>query len=305
MSATTTSTSTTISEQHQHSMRPSFPGLVRGELLKISRQWSTWIMAILLFGIICLPYLLQWTVPGIKDALLHQSSHFFYSRIEANLAILRVFGGFFLIILTASVIGLEYQLGTIRIILARGVGRLQLLAAKLSAIVLVALVLLGAGLLLNAILISLLVSLVTGNLNVIQSLSASFWADMRVFVLSIMLSMGVTILMATAMSVIGRSLTIGLSAALIWFPADNIGTIFMTLAYRLTNNNFWLNITAYFLGPNINVLSKNLLMGDVNDVGPGPLVQVNSTHILLVILVYALIFLVTAVILTWRKDVKE
>ncbi len=303
--STTISTPTTINQQHQQRIRPSFLGLVRGELLKISRQWSTWIMAVLLLGIICLPYLLQWTVPGTKDAILHQSSHFFYSRVETNLAVLRVFGGFFLIILTASVIGLEYQLGTIRIILARGVGRLQLLYAKLCAIVLVALVLLGAGLLLDAMLTTLLVSLTTGNLNALQSLPPAFWADMRVYVLSIMISMGATILMATAMAVIGRSLTIGLSAALIWFPVDNIGTIFMTLAYRLTNNNFWLNITAYFLGPNLNVLSKNLLTGDVNDIGTGPLVAVNSTHILLVTLVYALIFLLTAVILTWRKDVKE
>jgi ABC-2 type transport system permease protein len=57
----------------------------------------------------------------------------------ANLLVLRVFIGFFLIILTANVIGREYQLGTVRILLARGIGRVQLLLAKVSAVVIVAL----------------------------------------------------------------------------------------------------------------------------------------------------------------------
>src|SRR2546429_1109115 len=70
-------------------------------------------------------------------------------RAQSGLAILRAFGGIFLIILTARVIGLEYQLGTIRILLARGVGRLQLLLVKLLTIVLVALLILVVGLLLN------------------------------------------------------------------------------------------------------------------------------------------------------------
>ncbi len=42
-----------------------------------------------------------------------------------------------------------------------------------------------------------------------------------------MLSMGATILPGVAMNAIGRSQVFGLSASLVWFPADNIGTIVM------------------------------------------------------------------------------
>ncbi len=288
-----------------HSDTPSFLGIVRGELLKISRQWATWIMLLLWLGIICLPYLLLLTSPDIKDNLLHNALPFLYNREEGNLAILRIFSGIFLIVLTASAIGLEYQLGTIRILLARGVGRLQLLSAKLLTVTVVGLAILGVGLLLNILLTCLLTLIVTGNLNALQSLTSAFWSDMRLYVVTIMVSMGVTILMATAMAVIGRSLAIGLSVALIWFPVDNIGTIIMELANRITHNDFWLNVTAYFLGPNLNTLSKHVLSGDVQDIGASPLVKVDSSHILLVVLVYALIFAVTSIVLTWRRDVKE
>jgi ABC-2 type transport system permease protein len=46
-----------------------------------------------------------------------------------------------------------------------------------------------------------------------------------VYVLTIATNMGVTILLAAAVSVLGRSLAFGLSAALVWFPVDNIGTV--------------------------------------------------------------------------------
>jgi ABC-2 type transport system permease protein len=39
--------------------------------------------------------------------------------------------------------------------------------------------------------------------------------------------------------------------------------------------------------------------------GASPLVQVDGTHTLMVALVYGLIFLVAATILTWKRDVKE
>ncbi len=42
-----------------HNARPSFAGIVRGELFKVSRQISTWILGLLLLGAICLPYLIE------------------------------------------------------------------------------------------------------------------------------------------------------------------------------------------------------------------------------------------------------
>ena len=37
--------------------RPSFFGLVRGEFLKVMRQWTPWILLVLLVGVTVLPYI--------------------------------------------------------------------------------------------------------------------------------------------------------------------------------------------------------------------------------------------------------
>ena len=297
---------TTVDRQQLvHSATPSFLGMVRGELFKVSRRWATWIMLVLLVGIICLPYLVRFTVPTVKDTIQKTPNAFFYTDMSSNLAVLRVFAGFVLIVLTAQVIGLEYQLGTIRVLLARGAGRLQLLGAKLLALIILALLLFIGGILLNALLSLVFVGLVTGNLNALNNLTASFWADTRIYMLTILISMGVTILMATAASVIGRSLTIGLSAALCWFAADNFGVIMMLLANRLTHNDFWTNATAYFLGPNLNQMPTALTKPSVLSIGITPLVNVDGNHTLLVTLVYALCFAIVSIVLTWRRDVKE
>jgi len=279
--------------------------MLRGELFKVSRRWATWIMLVLLVGIICLPYLVRFTVPTVKNSIEHTPIPFFYSDMSSNLAVLRIFSGFILIVWTAQVIGLEYQLGTIRVLLSRGAGRLQLLGAKLLALIVLALLLFLGGVLLNIVLSLVFVQAIAGNLNALNNLPTSFWVDTRTYVLTVLISMGATILMTTAASVIGRSLTIGLSVALSWFAADNFGVIIMLLANRLTHNDFWTKVTAYLLGPNLNQMPVALTMPSVLSVGITPLVDVDGNHTLLVALVYSLVFVAIAVVLTWRRDVKE
>jgi len=288
-----------------HSSRPSFFGMLRGELFKVSRRWATWIMLVLLVGIICLPYLVRFTVPTVKNSIEHTPIPFFYSDMSSNLAVLRIFSGFILIVWTAQVIGLEYQLGTIRVLLSRGAGRLQLLGAKLLALIVLALLLFLGGVLLNIVLSLVFVQAIAGNLNALNNLPTSFWVDTRTYVLTVLISMGATILMTTAASVIGRSLTIGLSVALSWFAADNFGVIIMLLANRLTHNDFWTKVTAYLLGPNLNQMPVALTIPSVLSVGITPLVDVDGNHTLLVALVYSLVFVAIAVVLTRRRDVKE
>ena len=106
----------------------------------------------------------------------------------------RVFTGFFLLILTARMIGLEYQLGTIRVLLSRGVGRLQLLFAKLLTVVIIALVLLVVGLALNYLLTLILVAGTTGNLHAFSAITPQFWSDTGTYILYILLNMGVPML---------------------------------------------------------------------------------------------------------------
>jgi ABC-2 type transport system permease protein len=306
----------TPTEQIQlHSAKPSFFGTVRGEFFKIARQWTNWIMLVLLLGVIVLPFVVEMTAPNAKTNIQTNPLHFYYIRLSISLSILRVFTGIFLLILAARTVGLEYQLGTIRVLLSRGVGRLQLLFAKLLAVGVIALGLLVFGLLLDYLLTVIMVAGLTGNLNSYSALNSVFWSDARIYVLSILLNMGVTILLATTAAVVGRSVTFGLSAALVFFPIDNIATIVMTLAFRITQNDFWLSTTAYLLGPNLNAMGSALTNGRAESIGAIPLygviagqahgIQVDGTHTVVVALVYAAIFAVTAIVLTWKRDVKE
>jgi ABC-type transport system involved in multi-copper enzyme maturation permease subunit len=299
-----------------HHAKPRFFGTVRGEFFKIGRQWTNWIMLVMLLGVIVLPYIIEMTAPNVKTNIQINPLHFFYNILSIGLSILRVFTGIFLLILTARTVGLEYQLGTIRILLSRGVGRLELLFAKLLTVVVIALGLLVSGLLLNLLLTVILIFGTTGNLNAFNALTPAFWTDARIYVLSILINIGVTILLATAAAVIGRSVTFGLSAAIIFFPIDNIATIVMTLAFRITHNDFWLSSTAFFLGPNLNAMAAALTSNRAESIGAIPLyavdaagqahgILVDGTHTVVVALVYAAIFAATAIILTWKRDVKE
>ncbi|MGH2497790.1 MAG: ABC transporter permease subunit [Ktedonobacteraceae bacterium] len=306
-------TSTTTGNLKLRTAKPSFFGLVRGEFLKVMRQWTTWILLVLLLGVTILPYIIETVRPRFQAELASGPLTIAYDQMSIGLSVLRVFTGFFLLIVTARMVGQEYQLGTIRVLLSRGVGRLQLLFAKLLTLTIIALILLIVGTLLNLLLNIILIAGVAGNLNLFSALTSQFWSDSGIYVLYVLLNMGVSILLATAMAVIGRASVFGIAAALAFFPMDNFGTIIMMLANRVTGSDFWLSITAYFLGPNLNQMPIALTNNRASGIGLGPIyvpegahgILVDGTHTLVVAAVYAAIFAVVAIWLTWKRDVKE
>lgn len=302
-------TNSALTEQtiYSRNLRPSFIGLVRGELFKVVRQWTPWIALVLLLGILFLPYLIMFTDPNLKDIIDSRGNPYFYERVAAGLALLRAFGGIILLIVTARVIGQEYSLGTIRVVLARGVGRVQLLLAKIVAMVIWAIFVLAVGLAAIALLTTIQIQIATGSLNALTGLPTSVWHDLGIYLLALLISMGVTILMASAISVLFRSLAGALSGSIAWFPVDNMLVIMLLLMSRLTNSDFWLNVSGYLLGPNLNAMAGILAKQDssVWIFGFGPEDTVDSNHVLLVALVYALIFAIVAIAITWKRDVKE
>ena len=319
MSATVTVTSGARAQES--AARPSFVGMLAGELFKIAHMLVTWVITVLLAGFITAPYLLFAARPGYAAQVRGDPLSFMYFASEVDLSVLRIFGGIALIILTAMVIGLEYQHGTIRVLLGRGVERLQLLGAKVLALVGVALAMLVAGIALDALLTGAFLLAETGNLTALQSLTPRYWADIWLYLLSVVISMGVTLLLAAAVTVVGRSLAVGLGVGLSWFAADNIGVGIITLVYAFTGNDFWRQVTGYFLGPILNVLPALIVPARIitvhtakgtttiakpaTTVGFQPLANIDGRHALAVIGVYALVFAAVAIVLTWRRDVLE
>ncbi|GCE18306.1 ABC transporter permease [Dictyobacter kobayashii] len=304
------STAIVTSEAERAQLRAStqsFFGIIRGELLKMSRRWSTWIPLLLVVLFICAGTLVRLISVDLKQTIQMDQLGFMYTEMENGMAFIQIFTGLYFLVLAAYVIGLEYQMGTIRVLVARGVSKLTLLAAKVTTLFIVALLVIIGSMLLTALLICILLLVKAGNLDALKTLTSQFWADTWLHTLTVLISTVVTILLGVAFSVLGRSLTIGLSAGLAWFPVDNIGTQFFRLGYLITKNDFWKNVTAYFLGPNLNAMASQVLPAKLHvyAVGSVPLVPVDGPHTLWVALVYGLIFLVAAIALTAMRDIKE
>ncbi len=292
-----------------HSARPSFVGIVRGELFKVSRQLSTWILGVLYLGAIFLPYLVLLSSGRTKTQVRDDPMSALYSVLGVDMVILKVFGGALIIVVTARLIGMEYSGGTIRVFLSRGVGRLQLLFGKLAALTIIALGMVVLTLLLDLLLTVILLLATVGNLDLFKSATSAFWSDAGTYLLLALISLGVTILMATAVTVVGRSLAFGVAISLLWYPAENISVLFLFLGYRLTNSNFWTLLSGDFLGLNLNAMaaailpSRASLAAEINF--QTPLVPVDGGHTLLVTALWAIVFAVVAIVLTARRDVKE
>lgn len=291
----------------QPAIHASFLGIMRGEFLKIARLF--WSMLALLTAGYVVAFLLGASQPDVKTDLQHTPVHFLYYSMESNLVVLRILSGIFLLILTSFTIGREYQYGTIRILLARGAGRVQLLIAKLAMLALIALTLIAVFMLFTALLTGIQMLALVDNLNALSALTPAFWSNMVIDLLTVIISMGATILLAAAMNALGRSLTFGLSASLIWFPIDNMGTLIMNVLAQITHSDFWRNATSYFLGPLLNRLPDMLLPQEARSgfesFGIPALVPTSSSHALWVIGAYALVFFMLALVPTWKRDVKE
>jgi len=283
-------------------------GIVRGELFKVSRQISTWILGVLLLGAISFPYLI-YLASHFKDSVQSNPTWAIYKLMGVDMLVLKVFGGAFLIVVTARLIGMEYSGGTIRVILSRGVGRLQLLFGKLTALALIALGVVVVTVLLDLLLTVILLLLAVGNLDLFKSANSAFWSDSGTYLLLALVSIGVTILMATAVTVVGRSLAIGVTVAMVWYPVENFSIILLVLANNLTNSNFWTLLSGNFLGLNLNAMPVAILptraVPATNFSFTTPLVPVDGGHTLLVTALFAVIFATVAIVLTARRDVKE
>ena len=284
-------------------LRPRFLSAVRGEALKVIRQRSTWVMvaiAILLFAIVIGALA---TEPNAKASLESNPKAWFTLRLNIFTTVFNAGAGIFLLILTARLVAMEYSAGTIRVLLGRGIGRLHLLGAKWLTLLGVGLALLVVYFLAAAVYLYATVTAWEGSFSSIAGLP-SLWHDVGLNVLLALISIGVNILLATGAAVVGRSLAFGLGAALAFYPADNFGTIVLALLNRLTNQHIWNDVTAYLLGPNLNVLQPLLLPGQ-RAAFAEPLIKVDTRHTLMVISVYAAIFLVVSVVLTRRRDILQ
>lgn len=284
--------------------RPSFLGCLGGEILKLRRQGMLWAMlalAVFFFAMVSAALL---TAGNVRQTLDRSPAEFMFNMYDVYLTMFEAGSGIFLLIVSARLVGMEYSGGTIRVLLARGAGRVRLLLAKLTVLTLVALVLLVGFMALAAIALYGTVVSWEGSFQKISTLPGAVWHDLGLNVLAAMASMGAAILIGTTAAVLGRSLAFGIGAALFLYPAENLLTVVLRLFQALTGKDFWFQVSAYLLGPNLNIL-PTLMQTDHTARGAfaTPLVKVDLSHAWLVVGVWALAFAVASIALTWRRDV--
>jgi ABC-type transport system involved in multi-copper enzyme maturation permease subunit len=287
--------------------RPRFFGIVRGETLKVSRQLSFWLMLGGSFVLLAIITLAITSASSIQDQLKTDPTGWAYAARDIFGTIFQIGSGIFLLIVGSRLFAMEYSSGTIRVIYARGTGRLQLLLAKMLTLAIIGIALLAGYTVVAGGILALLVNAWTGSLAPLQHLPGEFWQDLEIWAMVQGISMGIAILMAAAAAGIGRSLAFAMAASLAFFPVDNFSVILEGLGSRITRQDHpWLNISQYQLGTNLNVV--------LNLIEPGhharaafapPLTPVDGTHALVVIGAFALGFAVIAVARTVRPDVLE
>src|SRR5450759_1630470 len=144
--------------------RPSFVGAVRAETPKVSRQLSFWLMldgAVVLLAVIVVGI----TSSGsIQDQWKTEPTGFAYGARDIFGTIFQIGSGIFLLIFGSRLFAMEYSSGTIRIIYARGTGRLQLLLAKMLTLAIIGILLLVGYLVVAGGILTLFVNAWTGSL---------------------------------------------------------------------------------------------------------------------------------------------
>src|ERR1700716_4609578 len=188
--------------------RPSFFGAVRGEALKISRQLSFWLM--LAGSIVLLAFVMLATssASNIQDLLKTNPTAFAYGARDVFRTVFQIGSGIFLLIVGSRLFAMEYSSGTIRIIYARGTGRLRLLLAKMLTLAIIGILLLAGYLVVAGGIIALLVNAWPGSIAPLQHLPNEFWQDLGMWAVVQGMSMGVVILMAAAAAGIWGSLAV-------------------------------------------------------------------------------------------------
>jgi ABC-type transport system involved in multi-copper enzyme maturation permease subunit len=287
--------------------RPSFYGTIRGEVLKVSRQLSFWLMLGGAFVLLAIITLALSGASNIQDQLKTDPTGFAYGARDVFGTIFQIGSGIFLLIVGSRLFAMEYSSGTIRIIYARGTGRLRLLLAKMLTLAFIGIVLLAGYVVVACVILALLSNTWTGSISPLQHLPTQFWQDFEMWGVVQGMSMGIAILMAAAAAGIGRSLAFAMAASLAFFPVDNFSVILEALGSRITRQDHpWLNISEYQLGPNLNIVLNLIEPGHhARAAFAAPLTPIDGTHALVVIGAFALAFAVIAVGRAVRPDVLE
>ncbi len=206
-----------------------------------------------------------------------------------------------IIILTASVIGTEYQWGTIRPVLAKGTGRWQYLISKVLL-----LWLLAAGVVLIIMALTAVSSLIAGALagGAPEGAAASArWVDLPIAFGKAIFGVLPYIALATFLTVLATSWAIGMGISLGYYLVEYF---VMMSCLALPNVPKWIEtVVSFVLGINVQAL---LIAGYASTAGDADISDIlgrypSAPHAFLVLMLYVLLFSGIALLIFRRRDV--
>ena len=214
--------------------------------------------------------------------------------------------GLLMLLVSAWLTGASYGSGVLRLLLARGAGRLQVLLARLLVLILFALLLLLIGAVLTAVYFGSVALAARGSLDGLVHLSPTFWRTLGLGAGAEMVSMIACGVLGMTAAVAGRSVAFGVGVALAFFPADSLYCQWAPLLDQLTHLSLWGRVTGYLLGPDLNALTQRMRVGAPSRVPvPVPVGGVSLVHAATVVTVWVLALLVLAAVLIGRRDVQQ
>jgi len=285
--------------------RPTFKGALVGELYKLRRNRPTSVITALGLLFLTLMMLLFATEPQFQMSLTHHPLTGFYSILHPLETIFTAGAGIALLLTGSRLLGMEYDLGTVRVLFSRGTGRQQLLAAKIAALSIYALILLAGIVALSTIGTVVVVQHQTGSLSALQGLPLAAWENVGLAILSCAISEFSCILLSVAMAALLRAVTGGMLLAILFFPIDNGLSMALNQLTVITKSDLWKDATAFLYGPNLNHLPSLLQVRQSAAVSAltTPSVPTSLAETIVVVAVWWLVLLVVAIASLARHDV--
>jgi len=243
---------------------------------------------------------------GSPDVDLAQSLTF-PGALSVGAGVISYLGVLLFVVLAGALIGSEYSYSTLRLSLARGVGRGRLLAAQIVALAILALLLTALALILSA-LVGLL-GLAFGLPQAAGVLSAGLFGEIMVYWLAVAFNVFAYALIAVWIGTLTRSVAGAIAGPLVFIVVEvvtadiltGIGIGAASLDSPLTN--FIARIPDYVMGVNTSALIT--WAGD----GPYPFTvgaaSVGVAHALIVSLAYCALFILISYLALRNRDILE
>ncbi|MGH7609764.1 MAG: ATP-binding cassette domain-containing protein [Candidatus Dormibacteria bacterium] len=286
-------------------------GLFRAEVFKLARRPLTWgLVGLTLFFVLAAYLTLIYTITNHPTATL--PGHLFAGVIGVRNVIVqqltlgRRIGEFSVVALAGATVGVEFSSGSLRVLLARGCPRWQVLASKYVALGVFAL-LLAILATLEAVLLAALLPLLVHSAPGLGLLNPSGIEAVLRSDAGVMENWLGVIALGSALAVVGRSTAVGIGGGLAYLIAEDLGGHVLPAITTETHSTFWTQAVGYLFTPNLNAAFYHAIPVDLarqldflDGAMPSPMVTL--PHALLVGAVFAAVLLVVAAGLFTRQD---